>query len=92
MTGKSKRITFRLSESEYESLVKKCEVSNLTVSAIVLRCVSEKEIIIISELKEFRTELRRIGNNLNQITMLCNSGKIKCAELSSVQKGLSDIK
>ena len=37
------------------------------------------------------TELRRIGNNINQLTKLANSRVITCADLRSTKKELEKI-
>lgn len=43
----------------------------------------DKDIVKIEGLNEFITELRRIGNNINQLTHLANSGMIYAVDLSN---------
>jgi len=36
-------------------------------------------------------ELKGIGRNLNQLTALCNMGRIQCLDLSSVKKDFGAV-
>ena len=47
--------------------------------------------MVINALPEMITELRRIGNNINQLTRLANSGIITCVELDNAKKELQKI-
>ena len=40
----------------------------------ILSCVLEKQIVNTDGIKELIPELKRIGNNLNQIAKRCNEG------------------
>ena len=46
----------------------------------------DKDIVVFEELKEFIRQLSKLGNNLNQITMLAHKGRITAIDLSSVKK------
>ena len=54
-------------------------------------CGLNKDIVVIQNLKEFQIELRRIGNNLNQLTRMCNEGIITCLELENIKKQVNEI-
>ena len=54
-------------------------------------CGLNKDIVVIQNLKEFQIELRRIGNNLNQLTRLCNEGIITCLDLENIKKQVNEI-
>ena len=51
----------------------------------------DKEIVIVDGLNEVVAELRRIGNNINQLTYLTNSGRIYTVDLSEVKQELGKI-
>lgn len=87
---RSHRITVRLTDDEYEQLHKKASDSNMNQSRFVVNAIMNKQIIMIDGLKEYRRELRKIGNNLNQLTTLCHMGKIKCLNLDAAQKALTE--
>ena len=48
------------------------------------------EIAFIS-LNDVKIELKRIGNNLNQLTRLCNEGKINAIGLEDLKSEVSKI-
>ncbi len=89
--NREKRLTFRVTESEFEEIEEKAAASNLSISEFVRSCCMEKQITVIEGLAEFRKELRHIGVNLNQITILCHQGKITAPQLESTKKELSKI-
>lgn len=91
MGQKNRRITFRLSEDEYQALMEKCKFSNSKPSGFILKAVNDMKIIVIPEIKEFRTELRHIGNNLNQLTILANKGLAQFFNLEEMNNSLNNI-
>ena len=79
---KDKIITIRVSEKEKKKLIEKSEVAKLSLSEYLIKQGLDKEIVIVDGLNEVVTELRRIGNNINQLTYLANSGRIYTVDLS----------
>lgn len=68
------QINIRISEAEAEQLRKKVEQSGMSQQEYILSCVLEKQIVNTDGIKELIPELKRIGNNLNQIAKRCNEG------------------
>lgn len=89
--NKTKRVNFRITENELEKIKKKAKKSNMNLTKYLTTCALDKEIIIVENLKDFQAQLRKIGNNLNQLTRLCNEGIITCLELENVKKQVNDI-
>lgn len=50
-----------------------------------------KDIIFYDDIKEMNYKLLKIGNNLNQLTLLSHQGKIKEVDLSKMSIELSNI-
>ncbi|HAQ40687.1 MAG TPA: plasmid mobilization relaxosome protein MobC, partial [Clostridiales bacterium] len=50
-----------------------------------------KEIIIIDGLPEIVSQLKKIGNNLNQLTMLSHQGAINTVKLDETEESLTAI-
>ena len=71
----SKKITVRMTPEQYEELQKKLELTKLKQNDFMLRCLEKKKITVIEGLPEIITELKRIGNNINQLAKLCNINK-----------------
>lgn len=90
--NRGKQINFRLSESEFEQFQKNVQKSKLTQSEYLRKCILEKNIYVIDDMKELVLELKRLGNNLNQITKKVNTGEVKnIDELSSMKTELDYI-
>lgn len=67
-------LTFRVTPEEKKLIETKALSSYRLVSMYLRDCALDKEIIVIDGVKDVTNELRRIGNNLNQITKAVNSG------------------
>lgn len=52
----------------------------------VTRSALNKQITVVDGLPEILKEVKAIGRNLNQLTTLCNMGKIICPELSELKE------
>ena len=68
------QIKFRVSEEEAEQLRKKVEQSGKSMQEYLLGCALNKPITNTDGIKELYPEIKRIGNNLNQIAKRCNEG------------------
>lgn len=88
---KDKIITIRVSEKEKRKLIEKSEIAKLSLSEYLIKQGLDKEIVIVDGLNEVVAELRRIGNNINQLTYLTNSGRIYTVEFSEVKQELGKI-
>ena len=69
-------IGFWLNDTEYLSLKNKISSTNRTRSDYLRKCSQGKNITVIPGIRDFTIELKRIGNNLNQITRLANEGSL----------------
>lgn len=90
-TNKNRHFNFRVNDKEYSKIKSKIQKSKLNTSEYLLRTAMDKEIIVVSGLEELIMQLRKIGNNINQLTKLCNQGRITNIDLENVKKELKDI-
>lgn len=74
----------RFRENEYEAIKKKADKANLNFTEFVTRSALDKPIVVIDGLVDVLKEQKAIGRNLNQLTTLCNMGKIDCPDLSKM--------
>jgi len=89
---RSKQLNIRLSKNEVELLQKNIEKSKLSQSEYIRKSILKKNIIVIDEIKGLMVELKRVGNNLNQITRMMNNGEIKDSkELIEVKNNLETV-
>ena len=87
-----KQIVIRASEKEFEKIKNKVARSNLTQNEFLLKAALNKEIVVVNGIRELTIELKRIGNNLNQLTKAVHEGKANCSrELSEVHKEMKEV-
>lgn len=84
-------ITIRVTKQEKEKLIKKSQKAEMTLSEYLIEQGLERDIIIIEDVRNFVHELRKIGNNINQLTHLANSGVIKTAYLDGFKEDMKKI-
>ena len=89
--NKNRHFNFRVNEKEYNQIKSKIEKSKLNTSEYLLRTAMDKDIIVIIGLEEIILQLRRIGNNINQLTKLSNQGSITNVDLENVKEELKNI-
>lgn len=66
-------MSIRLTKSEKSAIYKKSKKAKLTLTEYILKSSLHTEINVV-DLQPIFIELKRIGNNLNQITRKINSG------------------
>lgn len=81
----------RFRESDYEAIKKKADQANLNFTEFVTRSALNKPIVVIDGLPGVLKEQKAIGRNLNQLTTLCNMGKIDCPDLTEMIKQYSTV-
>lgn len=87
-----KQLSFRVSEEEYQQLQEKISESGKNQQEYILSCVLEKDIVNTDGIKELLPELKRIGNNLNQIAKVLNStGYYEYRLITQNQKELNKV-
>ena len=80
---KNKQFSIRISSQNLETIRRKAIQAHMTQSDYVTACCLGKRIVILNELKEVLRQQKAIGNNLNQLTVLANMGKVQFANLDS---------
>jgi len=73
---RKKPVTFWLSENELLLLKNKIAKTSLTRSDYLRKCSLNKNITVIPGIRDLVIEIKRIGNNLNQITRSVNRGTL----------------
>ncbi len=77
--------------SNLSNITLKSKQANQSISEFLINSSTGKNIVVINELPEMVTELRRIGNNINQLTRLANSRVITCVDLEGTKKELQKL-
>ncbi len=85
---KNKNYAFRISEKDLNRIKQKAKLSKMTTTDYITYSALNKKIIIIDDLKNIITQLKYIGNNLNQITTLANMEKLYVVDLREINQSL----
>ena len=88
---KNKQFSIRISSQNLETIRRKAIQAHMTQSDYVTACCLGKRIVILDGLKEVLRQQKAIGNNLNQLTVLANMGKVQFANQDSAVQEFSKI-
>ena len=72
--AKTEILSCRVTPEQREMIEEKAYSSYRTPSMYLRDCALDKKIVVINGIDELAFELRKIGNNLNQLTRAVNSG------------------
>lgn len=86
MRKRNTTITIRCTEDERQRIYNKAKAHHLTLSDYVLRSALGKKIVVVEGLNEVIKAQKSIGNNLNQIALLANMGRLKAVDLKSLSE------
>lgn len=84
-------IVIRVTKQEKERFIKKSQKAEMSLSEYLIEQGLERDIIIIEDVKNFVHELIKIGNNINQLTHLANSGVIRTVYLDGFKEDMKKI-
>ena len=88
---KDKQFSIRISEQDLETICRKAAQAHMSQSDYVTTCCLGKRIVILDGLKEVLRQQKAIGNNLNQLAVLANMGKVQFANLDAATQAFAKI-
>ena len=88
---KDKKINIRLTEKEKNIIELKAKKLNMTITKFIISSCLKDKIVIVNGLDKVGTELRRIGNNINQLTRLANEKIITVIDLKELRMEVNNI-
>lgn len=88
---KDKKINIRLTEKEKNIIELKAKKLNMTITKFIISSCLKDKIVIVNGLDRVDTELRRIGNNINQLTRLANEKIITVIDLKELRMEVNNI-
>lgn len=89
--NKDRRITFRVSPEEHQIIATKASTAQMTVGTYVRAAALKHKIVRMEGLKEIVHELKAIGRNLNQLTILANMGQVDAVDLTRLTEQMNNI-
>jgi len=92
MAERTRRCEIRFTESEYCSLMEKAEKAGLSVSALIRKSVNDCEVKSAppADLHKLIWEIRRVGNNIDQILMIANARGL--LDVPQLRKAMADLR
>lgn len=88
---KDKKINIRLSEKEKSIIEVKAKKLNMTITKFIISSCLKDKIVIVNGLDKVGTKLRRIGNNITQLTRLANEKIITVIDLKELRMEVNNI-
>lgn len=87
-------MSFRLTPDERDELDRKRRLSGLTLHEFIMALLRRRKIIVRPGADLLIVQIKRIGNNLNQLTYRANAGQIRdCrTELQQIRSELEKIR
>ena len=69
----------------------KAKSAGMCLTDYIILCAIDKKAINYDGLKELTTQIKKLGNNVNQLLILSRQGKIKTVNLTATQVELKKI-
>lgn len=88
---KDKMFAMRMTTSDYDRIQNKSVQAGMTMTDFLTSSALDKKIIVVEGLDSVTAQLKAIGKNLNQLTLLCNMGKITCPDLLEIKKCFGSV-
>ena len=83
--------SIRISGDDLDEIRRRAKQARMSQSDYVIRCCLGKPVVVIDALREFLSELRAIGNNLNRLVVLANMERITVVYLDEVERALARL-
>ena len=88
---KENRITVRFTDEQIKTINEKAASAQMTPSAYIRAAAMRHKVVVVDGLREMTHEVRGIGRNLNQLTILANEGRFTSPDLSKMVDKLDKI-
>ena len=85
------KFSTRMASADREKIRALAQKSGLSMSEYVTACCLGKRIVIMDGLKDVLRQQKAIGNNLNQLAVLANLGKVQFANLDTAAREFAKI-
>lgn len=89
--AKDRRKSVRMSVEEEKIIYEKAELAGMNFSEYVRKASLNQPVTVVPGIKELHLQVAKIGNNLNQLTMLCHQGSIMCPNIDATKNILNEV-
>ena len=91
MRKRNKVVPVRFSDHELSVIDANAKRANMSRTEFLVSAGMDKPVVILDDLKPTLAELRRIGNNINQLTRKANSGEVYVVGLNAINEQLGAV-
>ena len=91
MRKRNKSIPIRVTEKELEEIDARASKAKKHRTEYLISAALGKEITVIEDLREMIVQLKKIGNNLNQLTRKANAHEVEVVDLTETNNAMGDI-
>ena len=84
-------LTIRLTAAEKDAIVRNAAKAHMSLTDFLVASALTTEIYVAGDTRPLITEMKRIGNNLNQISMKINAGAFQSYNFQEVIEMQRDI-
>lgn len=81
---RDKTLTIRLTDSEKKKIIAKSHKAKMSATDFIISCTDNAVIKTPEDLRPVVSQLKRIGNNINQIAVKVNSGVVYSVNFDEV--------
>lgn len=81
---RDKTLTIRLTDSEKKKIISKSRKAKMSTTDFIVACADNAVIKTPEDLRPVVSQLKRIGNNINQIAVKVNSGAVYSVNFDEV--------
>ena len=85
------KFSTRMASADREKIQALAQKAGMSMSDYVTACCLGKRIVVMDGLKEVLRQQKAIGNNLNQLAVLANMGKVQFANLDTAAQEFARI-
>mgnify|MGYP001294279327 FL=1 len=89
--SKEKMFAMRMSQTDYDRIQHKAGQAGMNMTGFLTASALDKNIVVVDGLDKVIAELKAIGKNLNQLTTLCNMGRITCLDLTEIKSSFGKV-
>lgn len=89
--AKDRRKSIRMSGEEEKIISEKAKQAGMNFSEYVREASLEHQVNVVPGIRDLHHQVAKIGNNLNQLTVLCHQRVITCPNIDSTRQILDMI-
>ena len=89
--SKEKMFAMRMRQTDCDRIQHKAGQAGMSMTGFLTASALGKNIVVVDGLDKVLAELKAIGKNLNQLTTLCNMGRITFLDLTEIKSSFGKV-